>query len=92
MTASSFTAMRSPGPRAQGFAADLIAPPAGAPIHEPVKAVWIIQREPLWCPLAHGDGIPEDEQAAQGFLDQAIRLPPDWSAKRSELAVQACPC
>ena len=67
-------------PGAQGFAADLIAPPAGAPIHEPVKAVWILQGEPLWCPLAHGDGIPEDEQAAPGFLEQAIQQRPYWSA------------
>jgi hypothetical protein len=29
-------------PCAQGFCADLISPPAGAPIHEPVKAVWIV--------------------------------------------------
>ena len=67
-------------PCAQGFAADLIAPAAGAPIHEPVKAVWIIQGEPLWCPLAHGDGIPEDEQAAPGFLERAIQQRPYWSA------------
>ena len=67
-------------PGAQGFAADLIAPPAGAPIHEPVKAVWIIQGEPLWCPLAHGDGILEDEQATPGFLEQLIQQPHYWSA------------
>ena len=67
-------------PCAQGFAADLIAPPAGAPIHEPVKAVWIIEGEPLWCPLAHGDGIPADEQAAPGFLEQVIQQQPYWLA------------
>ena len=67
-------------PCAQGFAADLIAPAAGAPIHEPVKAVWIIEGEPLWCPLAHGDGIPADEQAAPGFLEQVIQQQPYWSA------------
>jgi hypothetical protein len=42
--------------------------------------VWIIQGEPLWCPLAHGDGIPEDEQATPGFLEQLIQQPPYWSA------------
>ena len=66
-------------PCAQGFAADLIAPPPGAPISEPVKAVWIIQGDPLWCPLAHGDGIPADEQAAPEFLEQAIQQQPYWS-------------
>lgn len=65
---------------AQGFAADLISPPAGAPIHEPVKAVWIIQGDPFWCPLAHGDGIPADEQATPGFLEQVIQQQPYWSA------------
>ncbi|HME16205.1 MAG TPA: hypothetical protein VKG83_12295 [Mycobacterium sp.] len=67
-------------PCAQGFAADLISPPAGAPIHEPVKAVWIIQGDPFWCPLAHGDGIPADEQATPGFLEQVIQQQPYWSA------------
>jgi hypothetical protein len=33
-------------PCPQGFAADLISPPAGAPIHEPVKAVWIVEATP----------------------------------------------
>lgn len=67
-------------PCAEGFAADLISPLAGAPIHEPMKAVWIVQGNPSWCPLAHGDGIPADEEAAQGFLEQAIRQQPYWSA------------
>ncbi len=66
-------------PGAQAFAADLIAPPAGGPTHEPVKAVWIIQGDGLWCPLAHGDGIPEDEQAILGFLQQAVQQQPYWS-------------
>jgi hypothetical protein len=67
-------------PGAQGFAADLIAPPASSPIYEPVKAVWIIPGEPLRCPLAHGDGIPEDEQAAHRWLEQSIQQRPYWSA------------
>jgi hypothetical protein len=65
---------------ARGFAADLISPPAGAPIHEPVKAVWIIEGGPFWCPLAHGDGIPADEQAIPGFLEQVLHQQPYWSA------------
>jgi hypothetical protein len=67
-------------PCARGFAADLIAPPAGAPIYEPVKAVWIIEGDPFRCPLAHGDGIPADEQAALGFLEQTTQQQPYWSA------------
>jgi hypothetical protein len=66
-------------PCAHGFAADLIAPPAGAPISEPVKAVWIIEGDPSCCPLAHGDGIPADEQATPDFLHQAIQQQPYWS-------------
>lgn len=67
-------------PCAQGFAADLIAPAVGAPVSEPVKAVWIIEGDPFWCPLAHGDGIPADEQATPGFLQQVIQQQPYWSA------------
>jgi len=67
-------------PCAHGFAADLISPPAGAPLYEPVQTVWIVQGEPLWCPLAHGDNIPADEQAAPGFLDQVVQQQPYWSA------------
>jgi hypothetical protein len=78
-TMKSFTATGSPG-RARGFAADLISPPGGAPIHEPVKAVWIIEGDPFWCPLAHGDGIPADEQATPGFLEQVMHQQPYWSA------------
>ena len=66
-------------PCARGFAADLITPLAGAPISEPVKTVWIIEGDPFWCPLAHGDGIPADEQATPGFLEQAIRQQLYWS-------------
>jgi hypothetical protein len=67
-------------PGAQGFAADLISPPAGAPVYEPVQTVWIVQGEPRWCPLAHGDNIPTDEQAAPGFLAQVVQQQPYWSA------------
>jgi hypothetical protein len=35
---------------ARWFAADLISPPAGTPNHEPVKAVWIIEGEPILVP------------------------------------------
>jgi hypothetical protein len=66
-------------PGAQGFAADLISPAAGGPIYEPVKAVWIIQA-PQRCPLAHGDEIPSDDEAAQGFLELAIQQQPYWLA------------
>jgi hypothetical protein len=68
-------------PCAEGFAADLIAPTTSAPIYEPVQAVWIIQGDPLRCPLAHGDSIPEDEQVAPGFLEQVIQQRPYWSAQ-----------
>jgi len=67
-------------PCAHGFAADLISPPAGAPVYEPVQTVWIVQGEPLRCPLAHGDNIPADEQAVPGFLDQVVQQQPYWSA------------
>ncbi|HXO82129.1 MAG TPA: hypothetical protein VN856_19840 [Mycobacterium sp.] len=67
-------------PTAQGFAADLISPPPGAPVYEPVQTVWIVQGEPLRCPLAHGDNTPDDEQAAAGFLERVLQQPPFWSA------------
>jgi hypothetical protein len=67
-------------PSAQGFAADLISPPPGSPVYEPVQTVWIVQGEPLRCPLAHGDNIPADEQAVPGFLDQVVQRQPYWSA------------
>jgi hypothetical protein len=67
-------------PSAQGFAADLIAPPPGSPVYEPVHTVWIIQGEPLRCPLAHGDNIPADEQAVPGFLEHVVQQQPYWSA------------
>ena len=66
-------------PSAQGFAADLISPPPGAPVYEPVQTVWIIQGEPLRCPLAHGDNIPADEQAVPGFLQHVVQQQPYWS-------------
>ena len=67
-------------PSAQGFAADLISPPAGAPVYEPVQTVWIAQGEPLRCPLAHGDNIPADEEAVPGFLERVVQQQPYWSA------------
>jgi hypothetical protein len=68
-------------PGAQGFATDLIAPLAGAPTYEPVRAVWIIQCDPSRCPLAHGDDIPADEQAAAEFVQRVIQQrEPYWSA------------
>jgi hypothetical protein len=67
-------------PSAQGFAADLISPPAGTPIYEPVQTVWIIRGEPLRCPLAHGDNIPVDEEAVPGFLERVVQQQPYWSA------------
>ena len=67
-------------PSAQGFAADLISPPAGAPVYEPVQTVWIVQGEPLRCPLAHGDNVPVDEEAVPGFLDRVVQQQPYWSA------------
>jgi|HubBroStandDraft_5_1064220.scaffolds.fasta_scaffold793277_2 hypothetical protein len=67
-------------PSAQGFAADLISPPAGTPIYEPVQTVWIVQGEPLRCPLAHGDNVPGDEDAVPGFLDRVVQQQPYWPA------------
>ena len=67
-------------PGAQGFAADLISPPAGTPIYEPVQTVWIVQGEPLRCPLAHGDNVPVDEDAVPGFLERVVQQQPYWSA------------
>jgi hypothetical protein len=67
-------------PGAQGFAADLISPPAGAPVYEPVQTVWIVQGEPKRCPLAHGDNVPVDEEAVPGFLDRVVQQQPYWSA------------
>ena len=67
-------------PSAQGFAADLISPPGGAPVYEPVQTVWIVQGEPLRCPLAHGDDIPADQQAVPGFLERVVQQQPYWSA------------
>src|ERR1700760_662068 len=67
-------------PTAQGFAADLISPPPGAPVYEPVQTVWIVPGAPLRCPLAHGDNPPGDEQAAAGLLERVLQQPPFWSA------------
>ena len=67
-------------PGAQGFAADLVSPPPGAPVYEPVQTVWIVQGGLLRCPLAHGDNVPADEQAAAGFLERVVQQQPYWSA------------
>jgi hypothetical protein len=67
-------------PGAQGFAADLISPPHGTTVCEPVQTVWIVEAEALRCPFAHGGEVPVDEAAAQGFLEDVLRQPPYWSA------------
>jgi hypothetical protein len=67
-------------PGAQGFVADLISPPNGVRIYEPVQTVWIIEGESPRCPFAHGGDIPADEAAAQEFLDQVLQQQPYWSA------------
>jgi hypothetical protein len=58
---------------------------------EPVTAVWIIEGDPFWCPLVHGDGIPADEQAAPGFLEQARQHQPYWSAEDESARPAASP-
>lgn len=67
-------------PGAHGFAADLISPPNGVTVYEPVRAVWIFEGGSPQCPFAHGDGIAADEEAASGFLEQLVQQPPYWSA------------
>src|ERR1700744_1214325 len=67
-------------PTAQGFAADLVSPPPGAPVYEPVQTVWIVEGAPVGCPLAHGGDIPADAQAVPGFLERVVQRPPYWSA------------
>ena len=67
-------------PSAQGFAADLVSPPLGAPVYEPMQTVWIVEGAPVGCPLAHGDDIPADERAVPGFLERVVQQPPYWSA------------
>jgi hypothetical protein len=66
-------------PSAHGFAADLVSPPPGAPVYEPMQTVWIVEGAPIGCPLAHGDNIPADEQAASAFLERVVQQPPYWS-------------
>jgi hypothetical protein len=69
-------------PGARGFAADLIARPTGEAIPEAgLEAVWIIEGDAVWCPLAHGDGAVVDEQTAAEFLAQVIQQRPYWSAR-----------
>lgn len=69
-----------PWPSAQGLAADLISPLAGAPSYEPVRTVWIIEGAPVRCPLVHGEHSPPDEEAASTFLEHVVQRPPYWSA------------
>lgn len=69
-------------PGAEGFAADLISPAPGAPVPEvELEAVWIIEADPRWCPLAHGDDTAApDEEAAAEYLERLTQQPPYWSA------------
>jgi hypothetical protein len=67
-------------PHAHGFAADLISPPGGVPVYEPVRTVWITECAPVGCPLAHGDNVPADEGAVPGFLELVVQQEPYWSA------------
>ena len=67
-------------PGAEACVADLISPPNGETVYEPVQAVWIIEGESPQCPFSHGDGIPVDEAAAAGFLERVLQRPPYWSA------------
>ena len=66
-------------PGAEAFVADLISPPNGEAVYEPVQTVWIVEGEAPRCPFAHGDGVPGDEQAAAAFLEQVVQRPPYWS-------------
>ncbi|MCV7029705.1 hypothetical protein [Mycobacterium sherrisii] len=69
-------------PGAEGFSADLIAPAPGAPVPEvELEAVWIVEADPRWCPLAHGDDTAApDEEAAADYLQRSTQQPPYWSA------------
>lgn len=69
-------------PGAEGFATDLISPPPGAPVPEvELDAVWIVEADPRWCPLAHGDDTAApDEEAAAEYLGRLTQAPPYWSA------------
>jgi hypothetical protein len=68
-------------PGAEGFAADLISPTSGAPVPEvELEAVWIIEANPRWCPLAHGDDTAEsDEETIAEYLERLMQQPPYWS-------------
>ncbi len=70
-------------PGAEGFAADLISPAPGAPVPEvDLEAVWIIEADPRWCPLAHGDDTAEsDEETVAAYLERLTLQPPYWSAR-----------
>lgn len=68
-------------PGAEGFAADLISPPPGAPVPEvELVAVWIIEADPRWCPFAHGDDTSEsDELTVTEYIERLTQQPPYWS-------------
>jgi hypothetical protein len=70
-------------PGAEGFAMDLISPPPGAPVPEvEVEAVWIIEGDPRWCALAHGDDAAAiDEEAVADYLERLTQQPPYWSVR-----------
>jgi hypothetical protein len=67
-------------PGALGFATDLITPTSDVAPEPGLEAVWIVEGDPTRCPLAHGDGVEDNEVAAQAFLEQATSQPPYWSA------------
>ncbi|BBY25521.1 hypothetical protein [Mycobacterium stomatepiae] len=68
-------------PGAEGFAADLISPPPGAPVPEvELVAVWITEADPRWCPFAHGDDTSEsDELTVTEYIERLTQQPPYWS-------------
>ncbi|MGB8390482.1 hypothetical protein [Mycobacterium sp.] len=71
-------------PGAQGYAADLITPVLGAALEPGLEVVWIVEGNPKWCPLAHGDCAADDEQTAAEFLERAIQQQqPYWSGPLS---------
>lgn len=71
-------------PGAEGFAADLISPPPGAPIPEvEIEALWIVEGDPHKCAFAHGDETAAiDEEMVVDYLERLTEQPPYWSALR----------
>jgi hypothetical protein len=67
-------------PGAEALVADLISPPNGETVYEPVQTVWIVEGEAQRCPFAHGDGVPVDENAVAEFLERLVQRQPYWSA------------